>query len=113
MFCKSLDGFVSSEYFHIMELKQSILVGATRLAAAKGLRALTRLEVAHGCKCAESTVSHHYATMAALREAVVVHAVDRKLITVLARAWAEGHPAIRGKLTAALKERVAARIIRR
>lgn len=90
-----------------MILKDTILQEAVGIARNLGLRALTRQNVARASVCAVGTVNYHYETMDALRDAVVDYAVENEVIEVLAQARAERHPRLKGRLTPALKERVA------
>lgn len=94
-------------------LKQTILLAAVALARTQGLRALTRLDVAKAAKAATGTISYHFGSMDGLRNAVVDHAIKHKCIEVLVQARAERHPRQIGRLSPALKARVANRIVRR
>jgi AcrR family transcriptional regulator len=93
-----------------MILKDTILNAAVTIARNYGLRGLTRQTVADASACAVGTVNYHFETMDALRDAVVDFAVANEVIEVLAQARAERHPRLKGRLTPALKERVAAHI---
>ena len=90
-----------------MILKETILHEAVGIARNLGLRAITRQTVARASACAVGTVNYHYETMDALRDAVVDYAVQNEVIEVLAQARAERHPRLKGRLTPALKGRVA------
>ncbi len=93
-----------------MKLKDTILCTAATIARSRGFRALTRQVVADASACAVGTINYHFATMDALRDAVVDYAVANEVIEILAQARADRHPRLRGKMTLALKERVAEHI---
>lgn len=88
-------------------LKATILGAAVSLARKGGLAALTRLKVAHAAEAATGSISYHFGDMTGLRAAVVDYAIKHEIIEVLVQARAERHPRLHGRLTAALKERVA------
>lgn len=94
-------------------LKRTILLAAVSLARTRGLRALTRLDVAKAAKAATGTISYHFGSMAKLRDAIVDHAIEHECIEVLVQARAERHPRQIGRLSPALKARVASRIVGR
>lgn len=91
-------------------LKNDILLVAVRLARTDGLRSLTRDGVADAAEVGMGTINYHFGTIDDLRTAVVDHAIENEIIEVLAQARAERHPRLHGRLTAALKERVAQHI---
>lgn len=91
-------------------LKNDILACAVRLAKAEGLRAITRRTIAKAAGCAVGTVNYHFEAMDLLRVAVIDYAIEHEVIEVLAQARAERHPRLVGRLTPALKERVAQHI---
>lgn len=64
--------------------KPAILAAAVSLARAKGLLRFSRIEVANDSGVGESTVSYHFGTMFDLRKAVVQHAVDSEILSILA-----------------------------
>jgi AcrR family transcriptional regulator len=88
-------------------LKETILGAAVTLARSQGLRALTRHTVAHAAESATGTINYHFGSMDGLRTAVVDYAIQHEIVEVLVQARAERHPRLRGRLTPALKERVA------
>jgi AcrR family transcriptional regulator len=90
-------------------LKKPILLAAVRLASSQGLRGLKRREIAEAVGCAPGSVSWHFDSMEALRGAVIDYAVENEIIEVLVQARAERDPRL-GRLSPALKERVANRI---
>lgn len=95
-----------------MKMKGTILASAVALARAGGLMRFTRAEVAADAGCSEANVSYHYGTVEKLRTAVVEFALANADVEVLAQARALRHPALHGRMTAALKERVANHITR-
>lgn len=95
-----------------MKMKQSILISALTLARKNGLMQFTRLQLAEHAACSEANVSYHYGTMEKLRTALVIWAVECESVDVLAQARALRHPALQGRLTPALKERVANYLMR-
>lgn len=96
-------------------LKATILGAAVSVARKNGLHRLTRLDVATAAECSTGIVSHHFGDMDGLRAAVVDYAVQHEVIRILAQVRADlplsKYPSIRG-MSEALKERVAAYIIR-
>lgn len=93
-----------------MILKDIILREAVHLAKGLGLHGITRERVAQASACAVGTINYHFATVDALRDAVVDYALDNEVIEIIAQARVEKHPRLKGRLTSALKERVAAHI---
>lgn len=91
-----------------METKERILRYAVECAKRGQLTHFTRDQVAAGCECSEANVSYHFGTMEKLRLAVITYAVDNEVIEILAQARANRHPALHGRLTPTLKERVVA-----
>lgn len=87
-------------------LKHPILLAAVRLARTQGLRGLKRLDIATAVGCATGTVSWHFKSMDQLRGTVIDYAIKHEIIEVLVQARAERDPRL-GRLSAALKERVA------
>lgn len=73
-------------------LKQDILNAAIRLAQVKGYRHVTREEVAEAAGCAESTISYHFDTMSAFRDAIVSHAIETEALGVVADALSARSP---------------------
>jgi len=71
--------------------KETILGVATGIAERKGFRNVTRRAVARGSKCAESTVSYYFKTMAKLQDAIMEAAVQQSLAPIVAQGLAEGH----------------------
>lgn len=94
-----------------MKLKERILIVATRLVRNGGLMNVTRAQIAEQADCSEANVSYHYGDMLAVRAAIVEHAVEKEIIEVLSQARAIRHPSL-GRMSAALKERVAEHITR-
>lgn len=95
----------------VTALKSRILVEAVMLATKRGLHRLTRLNVAIAAECGVGTVSYHFGDMDGLTNAVVEYAVQHEVLEILAQARADKHPSL-GRMSAALKERVAAYLIR-
>lgn len=95
----------------VTALKLTILGAAVGIARQAGLHKITRLEVACAAECSTGTVSHHFGDMDGLRAAVVEYAVEHEVLEIIAQARVEKHEAL-GRMSAALKERVAAYIVR-
>jgi AcrR family transcriptional regulator len=95
----------------VTALKATILGAAVTLARKHGLHRLTRLEIAHSAECGTGTVSYHFGDMDGMTNAVVEYAVQHEVLEILAQARADKHPAL-GGMSAELKARVAAHIIR-
>lgn len=92
----------------ISALKEPILAAAITIARKRGMGALTRKTVAKIAKSATGTVNYHFISMAALRGAVVAHAIQTQDVEILVRCV--GDSRIMEKLTPALRSRVAAHI---
>lgn len=88
-------------------LKQTILGAAVTLARRLGLSQLTRRQVATAADAGLGTINYHFGNMDGLRDAIVDYAVENEIIEVLVQARAERHPRLVGRLSPALKERVA------
>lgn len=95
----------------VTALKLTILGAAVSVARKNGLHRLTRLDVACAAECSTGSVSHHFGDMAGLENAVVEYAVQHEVLKIIAQAHADKHPAL-GRMSAALKERVAAYLVR-
>lgn len=93
-------------------LKQTILVAASRAARSHGLSKFTRRNVADAVGCSTGLVSWHFKTMNGLRGAVIEYAIENEVIEILVQARAERDPRL-GRMSAALKERVANHIVGR
>ena len=89
-------------------LKQNILEAASAIVRRYGLENLTRVDVAGLVGCGAGTINYHFKTMSKLRSAIISHAITGEDGLVLAHF--AGDPRIMGRLTPALKERVAAHI---
>ncbi len=71
--------------------KAEILQHATRLSRAKHYRGVTREAVARSAGISEGIISHHFGTMAKLKDAVVKQAVEVKDLKIIAQAIVEKH----------------------
>lgn len=91
-----------------MILKETILASAVRLARLRSIGAVTRRKVAKSAGCAVGTINYHFESMAALRGAVVAEAIQAEDVEILTHLV--GDSRIMGRLSPALKERVAAHI---
>ena len=92
-------------------LKATILGAAVTLARKNGLHRLTRLDIATSAECGTGTVSYHFGDMDGVTNAVVEYAVQHEVLEILAQARVEKHAAL-GRMSADLKARVAAYIVR-
>jgi len=72
-----------------------IMAAAIELAARDGWQNLTRDGVAGAAGVATGSINHIFGTMDALRDAVMVDAVKREHIAIIAQGLAAGHPAAR------------------
>jgi AcrR family transcriptional regulator len=77
------------------ERRAAILGAAVRLAEAQGFHKITRDEVAAEAGVAAGSVNHEFGTVADMRDAVVLEAIDARNLTIVAQAIAAGHPAAR------------------
>jgi AcrR family transcriptional regulator len=89
-------------------LKETILASAIRLARIRSIEAVTRRKVAKSAGCGVGTINYHFESIAVLRGAVVTHAIQTEDVEILTHLV--GDSRIMGRLTPALKERIAARI---
>lgn len=72
--------------------KDRILKTAVGLARKRGFHKFTRDEVAHDAGVGVGTVNYHFGTITELRNAVMTHAVQNKLLEILAEGLVTGHP---------------------
>lgn len=93
-----------------MQLKERILGAAVALAKREGLRRFVKADIARAVWCGTGSINYHFSTMDKLRVAVIDHAIKHEIVEILAQARAERHPRLIGRLTPALKERVAQHI---
>lgn len=91
--------------------KPAILSAAVKLAKDKGLHKFSRIEVAKAAEVGESTVSYHFGQMPELRTAVVKHAVENEILSILADARA-GRESVGVPMSEELRKKVAAYIAR-
>lgn len=89
-------------------LKETILASAVRLARIRSIGAVTRRKVAKSAGCGVGTVNYHFESMAVLRGAVVSHAIETEDVEILTHLV--GDSRVMGRLTPALRGRVAAHI---
>ena len=75
--------------------KQTILTVATRLAETRGYDKVFKRHVANALGCGMGTVNYHWATMDALRLAVVQAAVKDGNKRIMLQALAANHHAVR------------------
>lgn len=95
----------------VTALKATILGAAVTLARKNGLHRITRLDVATAAECGTGTVSYHFGDMDGLTNAVVEYAVEHEVLEIIAQARVDKHEAL-GRMSAELKARVAAYIVR-
>jgi AcrR family transcriptional regulator len=95
----------------VTALKATILGAAVSVARKNGLHRLTRLDVATAAECGTGTVSYHFGDMDGLANAVVEYAVQHEVLEIIAQARVDKHAAL-GRMSAELKARVAAYIVR-
>jgi AcrR family transcriptional regulator len=86
--------------------KPTILKAAVKLANDVGLFQFSRVDVANAASVGESTVSYHFGTMPELRTAIAQHAVDHKMLKILADARA-GREKVGVTMSAALRKQIA------
>ena len=87
----------------------AILSAASSMAIKAGLNNIKRDVVAKHAKVATGTVSYHFKSMDALRDKIVSDAIQNENVPLLAKAMAEGHPAVKN-LPVLLKRKVALHI---
>jgi len=84
-----------------------VLAVALALAVKKGYTNLTRDEIAEACNISGGTLQHHFGTIAALRTALVLYALDKRCLPVIGQAVAAKDPAVAGTPLALRKRAVA------
>lgn len=91
--------------------KPVILAAAVKLAREYGLLRFSRFMVARDAGVGESTVSYHFGPMVDLQKAVIQHAVQNEILSILAdaRSCRESYGV---PMSAELREKVAAYIAR-
>ena len=72
--------------------KETILTAAADLAIKHGFRNVKRADIAAKCECATGTISYHWGTMHALREALMAWAVAKGQAHIVGQGLAERHP---------------------
>lgn len=73
-------------------MKELILSHALKLCASRGMRNVTRDNIAASANVATGSVSYHLGNARELRAAIVAHAIEQKDLTVIAQAYADKHP---------------------
>ena len=78
------------------ETRQRILQAAVKLAELDGYQWLTRKAVADqaGLGQSASLVSHYFGSMVGLKRAVLRHAVEHRLLPIVAQGLADQHPIV-------------------
>lgn len=74
-------------------MPDAIFDAAMAIAETDGWRALTRDRVAERAGVGQGSVNTHYGTIEALKSAVMVEAVRRQMVAVIAHGLVEQHPA--------------------
>lgn len=91
-------------------MQEKILSAAYAIACKKGYRNLRKREVAQRAEVAEGSVSYHYGTMGALQDAVLLQAVERGNVSMLATAWADQNTIARS-VCKSLQDKIRAHIL--
>jgi len=91
--------------------KPAILAAAVSLARKVGLFHFSRIDVANEADVGESTVSYHFGPMPDLRTAVVRHAVEHEILSILADARSS-RESVGVPMSEDLRKKVAAHIAR-
>lgn len=76
------------------ETRSRILGAAVTLASGEGYQWLTRGAVAAEAGLSPSLVSYHFGSMVELKRAVLRHAVDERLLPIVAQGLADQHPIV-------------------
>lgn len=74
---------------------RAVLQAAVELANERGFANITRDLVAERAGVAAGSVNNAYGNMDGLRDAVMAHAVDERLVAIVGQGLAAGHPAAR------------------
>lgn len=88
---------------------RAVLDAGVTLAEKYGMQAVTRPRVAAESGLSTGTVSNAFGSMDALRDAVMVAAVQREIVVIIAQGLAERYPAAMNA-PAELKQRALAQI---
>lgn len=88
---------------------RAVLDAGVTLAEKYGMQAVTRPRVAAESGLSAGTVSNAFGSMDALRDAVMVAAVQREIVVIIAQGLAERYPAAMNA-PAELKQRALAQI---
>lgn len=75
-----------------MSLKLKILITAVRLSGQRGYTHVTRDEIAAAANCGTGTINYHYGDINGLVRAVMRHAVEHRILAIVAQGLAERHP---------------------
>ena len=74
------------------ERRRRLLVAAAAEAVATGLHNMKRDDIARRAGVAAGAVNHEFETMAGLRDALILDAIETRNLAVLAQGLACGHP---------------------
>lgn len=77
------------------ERHRVILEAGLKLAERDGWGAITRDGVARAAEVADGSVNHAFGTIEGLRNAVMIEAVARRIVSIVATGLVVGHPAAR------------------
>jgi AcrR family transcriptional regulator len=76
--------------------RAKVLAVALPLAVEKGYTNLTRDEIAEACQISGGTLQHHFGTIAALKSALVLYAMEKRCLPVIGQAVVARDPAVSG-----------------
>lgn len=74
------------------ERRQAIMRAAVETASSMGFRSMTRESIAEAAGVAQGSINHEFGTMDALRDAVMLEAVNKERLDIVAQGLAERHP---------------------
>ncbi len=78
--------------FQRRERRRRLLLAAAQEAVETGFHAMLRRAIAKRAGVANGTINHEFGTMAGLRDALIMDAIENRNLPVLAQGLACGHP---------------------
>ena len=83
---------MSTRYLNHEKRRKQILSAAVDISKQFSYLTLTFNQVAKRVKCTRGLIIHHFGSMAALRDAVMIHAVATNDLLLIAQGLAHGNP---------------------
>lgn len=93
-------------------LRQKIFVVALELSRTRGLHHVCRGKIAANLGCSEGVINYHYKTMAALRTAVMKHAIEKEDLMLIAQGYVTRHPLVMKASEALLRRAMSGQLVK-